>query len=233
MRALGRITRRTFLLGSVAIAGGAVCGFRRYRRPYPNPLLEYPLPDATTLTPYVLTDASGVTLVAPRAAMGQLVVEISASDAGGPLAGVRGSRRRERARSAQYRSADSVRCEFRIRGRQLQRDLPAARSSNRISTITACCARRQRLPSKTGCWHTARICALSANPARRRRRPRWLTRYSVRPASTCVRCPSRARSVPGGWLRRRCPTGFRPAGRVSAGSRPAGGHRAVACAGRS
>lgn len=71
MSTLGRISRRAFLLGSVGIAGGVAFGYYRYRQPYPNPLLEFPLPDATALTPYVLIDAAGVTLVAPRAEMGQ------------------------------------------------------------------------------------------------------------------------------------------------------------------
>lgn len=61
----GRIARRTFLIGSAAIAGGVAFGWWQYRRDIPNPLGE------GALTPYVVIDAEGVALIAPRAEMGQ------------------------------------------------------------------------------------------------------------------------------------------------------------------
>ncbi len=65
------ITRRTLLIGSVAVAGGVAIGYWRYRTPYPNPLADN-LPDgATALTPYVRIDQAGITIIAPRAEMGQ------------------------------------------------------------------------------------------------------------------------------------------------------------------
>lgn len=62
------IARRTFLIGSAAIAGGVAFGTWQYKKAIPNPLLA---DQAYALTPYVLIDANGVTLIAPRAEMGQ------------------------------------------------------------------------------------------------------------------------------------------------------------------
>ncbi|WP_309665986.1 molybdopterin cofactor-binding domain-containing protein [Tabrizicola sp.] len=68
MSRLGTIARRTFLIGSAAIAGGVAFGWYRYRRPYPNPIAGAGI---AALTPYVLIEATGVTIIAPRAEMGQ------------------------------------------------------------------------------------------------------------------------------------------------------------------
>ena len=68
------IARRTFLIGSAAIAGGVAFGTWQYKKAIPNPLLaaKSSIADAAyTLTPYVLIDAMGVTLITPRAEMGQ------------------------------------------------------------------------------------------------------------------------------------------------------------------
>lgn len=71
MSRAGRIARRTFLIGSAAIAGGVAFGAWRYTRPLPDPF-SAGLPQGTAaLTPYVLIDAQGVTLIAPRADKGQ------------------------------------------------------------------------------------------------------------------------------------------------------------------
>ena len=65
------IARRSFLIGSAAVVGGAVFGVYQYRQPHPNPLLR-DLPDgASAITPYVRIDAQGVTIITPRAEMGQ------------------------------------------------------------------------------------------------------------------------------------------------------------------
>jgi isoquinoline 1-oxidoreductase subunit beta len=69
MSRLGTIARRSFLIGSAAIAGGVAFGWYSYRKPYANPLLAEA--DAVALTPYVMIDAKGVTIIAPRAEMGQ------------------------------------------------------------------------------------------------------------------------------------------------------------------
>lgn len=65
------ITRRALLVGSVAVAGGAVFGIWSVRRPHPNPLEPGLGPGEAALTPYVRIDAAGVTLITPRADVGQ------------------------------------------------------------------------------------------------------------------------------------------------------------------
>lgn len=65
------ITRRTLLIGSAAIAGGVVFGYWKYRTPYENPLLDGLSDNAAALTPYVRIDQQGITIIAPRAEMGQ------------------------------------------------------------------------------------------------------------------------------------------------------------------
>lgn len=67
MGRLKTIARRSFLVGSAAIAGGVVFGTYAYKKPIPNPLSG----KAQALTPYVVIDAQGVTIVTPRAEMGQ------------------------------------------------------------------------------------------------------------------------------------------------------------------
>ncbi len=71
MSKLGTITRRTFLFGSVVIAGGVGFGYYKYKKPHVNPL-EFNLADGgSALTPYILIDNNGITIIAPRAEMGQ------------------------------------------------------------------------------------------------------------------------------------------------------------------
>lgn len=68
MSRAGTIARRTFLIGSATIAGGVAFGWYSYARPYTNPLNPA---DGAALTPYVLIDGMGVTIITPRAEMGQ------------------------------------------------------------------------------------------------------------------------------------------------------------------
>lgn len=71
MAKLMKIARRGFLFGSIAIAGGVAFGWWKYSTPYGNPLLDDLPESSTALTPYVLIDAAGVTIITPRAEMGQ------------------------------------------------------------------------------------------------------------------------------------------------------------------
>jgi len=71
MGRLKTITRRTFFVGSAAIAGGVVFGYWKYKRPYDNPLLANLAEGEVALTPYVRIDQSGITIITPRAEMGQ------------------------------------------------------------------------------------------------------------------------------------------------------------------
>ncbi|MEO9782466.1 MAG: molybdopterin cofactor-binding domain-containing protein [Sedimentitalea sp.] len=69
MASIGKIARRTFLIGSAAIVGGVAFGAYYVSRPAPNPLK--PAEGEAALNPFVLIDQQGVTLFAPRAEMGQ------------------------------------------------------------------------------------------------------------------------------------------------------------------
>ncbi|WP_208354419.1 xanthine dehydrogenase family protein molybdopterin-binding subunit [Pseudaestuariivita rosea] len=69
MGRLRKIARRTFLIGTAAVAGGVAFGVWQARRTLPNPL--QPEGDAVTLNPYIIIDQSGTTIIAPRAEMGQ------------------------------------------------------------------------------------------------------------------------------------------------------------------
>ncbi len=71
MGKIAKYTRRTLLIGSAAVAGGVAIGYWKYRQPYDNPLLADLADDEAALTPYVLIDGSGITVIAPRAEMGQ------------------------------------------------------------------------------------------------------------------------------------------------------------------
>jgi len=71
MGKIRKIARRTFLIGSAAIVGGVAFGTYKYLQVPENPLLADLPEGAAALTPYVLIDASGITLIAPRADMGQ------------------------------------------------------------------------------------------------------------------------------------------------------------------
>ncbi|MCB1397373.1 MAG: xanthine dehydrogenase family protein molybdopterin-binding subunit [Rhodobacter sp.] len=68
MSTLGKITRRAFLVGSVAVAGGVAFGVYQVTKAVPNPLHPE---DGTALNPFLIIDASGVTIVTGRAEMGQ------------------------------------------------------------------------------------------------------------------------------------------------------------------
>ncbi|HMB13271.1 MAG TPA: hypothetical protein VKN37_04620, partial [Roseovarius sp.] len=57
------IARRTFLIGSAAIAGGVAFGVWRYKTPYANPLLADLPEGAAALTPYVRITADAITLI--------------------------------------------------------------------------------------------------------------------------------------------------------------------------
>lgn len=71
MSRIGKIARRTFLVGTVAIAGGVAFGYYKYREPYGNPLLDDLGDGEAALTPYVKITKEGVTVITPRAEMGQ------------------------------------------------------------------------------------------------------------------------------------------------------------------
>ncbi|MEL6641593.1 MAG: hypothetical protein AAFN63_09480 [Pseudomonadota bacterium] len=71
MPSVEKIARRTFLIGSAAIAGGVAFGAYMVNRPIPNPLLDDLADGEAAITPFVKVTAEGVTLITPRADKGQ------------------------------------------------------------------------------------------------------------------------------------------------------------------
>ncbi|MCF8516899.1 MAG: molybdopterin-dependent oxidoreductase [Rhodobacteraceae bacterium] len=71
MSRLGKYTRRSFLVASAAVAGGVVFGVRAYNARLENPLLAGLAPGEAALTPYVKITGDGITIITPRAEMGQ------------------------------------------------------------------------------------------------------------------------------------------------------------------
>ena len=79
MSRLGTITRRAFLVGSTAVAGGVAFGVYTVRKPHVNPLEDGLADGEAALTPYVRIDAEGVTLITPRADLGQGAYHVQAA----------------------------------------------------------------------------------------------------------------------------------------------------------
>ncbi|MCH2191126.1 MAG: molybdopterin-dependent oxidoreductase [Gammaproteobacteria bacterium] len=71
MGKLKTITRRGFLVGSAAIAGGAAFGVYNFKTPIKNPLLADLKNGEVALTPFIKITSDGVTLITPRADKGQ------------------------------------------------------------------------------------------------------------------------------------------------------------------
>ncbi|MGH1577610.1 molybdopterin cofactor-binding domain-containing protein [Planktotalea sp.] len=69
MASLKKIARRTFLIGSAAIVGGVAFGAYKFTRPLVNPLEAGP--NEAALNPFIFIDQDGVTIITPRAEMGQ------------------------------------------------------------------------------------------------------------------------------------------------------------------
>ncbi len=69
---MGKILRRTFLIGSAAIAGGVAFGAYYVSRDYDNPLEGKTADGESTFNPYIkITKNNDVTIIVPRAEMGQ------------------------------------------------------------------------------------------------------------------------------------------------------------------
>lgn len=72
------IARRTFLIGSAAVAGGLVVGWALVKWPIRNPLLDLLDDDDAALNPYVKIDPNGITIITPRADVGQGAYSVQA-----------------------------------------------------------------------------------------------------------------------------------------------------------
>ena len=68
---IGTIARRTFLVGSVAVAGGVAFGAYAIKKPFANPNLKDLQDGEASFNPWVIVDSKKVTLIAPHADKGQ------------------------------------------------------------------------------------------------------------------------------------------------------------------
>ncbi len=79
MGRIATLARRTFIVGVGAVAAGLAVGTYFYKRDPKNPLLDE-LPDgATAFNPYVRIDKDGITLITPRADIGQGAYSVQAA----------------------------------------------------------------------------------------------------------------------------------------------------------
>ena len=79
MPSLGKIARRTFLIGSAAVAGGVAFGVYAARQPFANPNLEDLPEGAASFNPWIIVDSDTITLIAPHADKGQGVFSAQAA----------------------------------------------------------------------------------------------------------------------------------------------------------
>jgi len=69
---MGKILRRTFLIGSAAIVGGVAFGYYKYKQPYDNPLEDEIAENEATFNPYLkITSDNKITIIVPRLEAGQ------------------------------------------------------------------------------------------------------------------------------------------------------------------
>lgn len=71
MGTVGTIARRTFLIGSAAVAGGVAFGTFSVKAPHPNPLLDDLADGEAAFNPWVKIASDGITLITPHADLGQ------------------------------------------------------------------------------------------------------------------------------------------------------------------
>lgn len=74
-----KIARRTFLIGSVAVAGGVAFGTYMVKRPHDNPLLAGMEEGEAVFNPWVKIDSEKITLITPHGDKGQGVVSVQAA----------------------------------------------------------------------------------------------------------------------------------------------------------
>ena len=76
---IGKIARRTFLIGTAAVAGGVAFGVYAARRPFDNPHLADLPEGSASFNPWVIVDQDKITLIAPHADKGQGIFSAQAA----------------------------------------------------------------------------------------------------------------------------------------------------------
>ncbi|SOC84129.1 isoquinoline 1-oxidoreductase, beta subunit [Ensifer adhaerens] len=72
MASIGKIARRTFLVGAAAVAGGVAFGYYKYKQQLENPLKKDLAKGEATFNPYIkIASDDRITVIVPRAEMGQ------------------------------------------------------------------------------------------------------------------------------------------------------------------
>lgn len=79
MGKVGKIARRTFLVGAAAVAGGVAFGVYKVRTPYENPLADSLAEGEATFNPWVLIDQEKITLIGSHGDKGQGVMHAQAA----------------------------------------------------------------------------------------------------------------------------------------------------------
>ncbi|MDN5787412.1 MAG: xanthine dehydrogenase family protein molybdopterin-binding subunit, partial [Pseudorhodobacter sp.] len=78
MAGFATLARRSFLIGSAAIAGGVAFGTYAFKKPLANPLLDGLGAGEAAITPYVKISRDGIRLITPRGDKGQGTYSIQA-----------------------------------------------------------------------------------------------------------------------------------------------------------
>ena len=73
-----KIARRSLIVGSAVVAGGVAFGYYQVKKPLANPLKDGLQEDEAAITPWVLIDPDGVTLITPHVDLGQGTVNMQA-----------------------------------------------------------------------------------------------------------------------------------------------------------
>ncbi|PSL19700.1 xanthine dehydrogenase family protein molybdopterin-binding subunit [Shimia abyssi] len=79
MGKVGKIARRSFLIGSAALVGGVAFGAYKVKTPYDNPLEDAVSAQGATFNPWVMIDTDKITLVGPHGDKGQGVAHAQAA----------------------------------------------------------------------------------------------------------------------------------------------------------
>ncbi len=79
MSRLGRMARRGFLVGAVAIVGGVAFGIYAVKRPHQNPLADDLDEGEASFNPWVMITPEAITLITPHVDLGQGAVSMQAA----------------------------------------------------------------------------------------------------------------------------------------------------------